>query len=91
VLRRAKLFITHGGMNSTSEALALGVPLLLYPQQVEQAIIARRVVELGAGRMIRDRDATPEGIRDAIGAVLAGDCGDGARSVARSFKHASRS
>jgi MGT family glycosyltransferase len=88
VLRRAKLFITHGGMNSTSEGLALGVPLLVYPQQAEQAVIARRVVELGAGRMIRDRDATPNGIRDAIEAVMAGSYREGARSVARSFEHA---
>jgi MGT family glycosyltransferase len=87
VLRRAKLFITHGGMNSTSEALALGVPLLVYPRQAEQTIIARRAVELGAGRMIRHREATPEGIRAAIGAALAGGCHDGALAVARSFKH----
>ena len=88
VLRRAMLFITHGGMNSISESLALGVPLLVYPRQAEQAIVARRVVELGAGRLIRDREATPEGIRNTIGAVLAGGCRDGARSVAASFEQA---
>jgi MGT family glycosyltransferase len=88
VLRRATLFITHGGMNSISEGLALGVPLLVFPRQAEQAITARRVVELGAGRMIRSREVTPKRIRDEIGAVLAGGCRDAARSVARSFEQA---
>jgi UDP:flavonoid glycosyltransferase YjiC (YdhE family) len=45
-------------------------------------------VELGAGRVIRDREGTPKGIRDAIEAVMAGGYREGARSVARSFKHA---
>ncbi|MGZ8707789.1 MAG: macrolide family glycosyltransferase [Gaiellaceae bacterium] len=88
VLRRAQLFVTHGGMNSTSEGLALGVPLLVYPQSVEQAIIARRVQELGAGRTIGDRDATPEGIHSAVSAVLVGRYREAARSMARSFEQA---
>lgn len=87
-LRRAQLFITHGGMNSTSEGLALGVPLLVYPQTVEQEIIARRVQELGAGRTIGDRDATPERIHAAARAVLVGRHRDAARSIARSFNQA---
>ena len=88
VLRRARLFITHGGMNSTSEGLALGVPLLVYPQSVEQAIIARRVQELGAGRAIGRHDATAERIHAAVSAVLAGPYREAARSIARSFEQA---
>jgi MGT family glycosyltransferase len=88
VLRRATLFVTHGGMNSTSEALALGVPLLVCPQSVEQAIIARRVQELGAGLMIAQRDATAERIRIAAAAVLTRGHRDAARSIARSFEQA---
>ena len=75
-------------MNSTSEGLALGVPLLVYPQSVEQAIIARRVQELGAGRTIGDRDATAEGIHAAASAVLVGPYRDAARLIARSFEQA---
>jgi MGT family glycosyltransferase len=49
LLERAKLFITHGGMNSVQEGLYYRVPLLVVPQQDEQALIARRVQQLGAG------------------------------------------
>ncbi|MGE5408257.1 MAG: macrolide family glycosyltransferase [Syntrophothermus sp.] len=88
VLRRTSVFITHGGMNSVSEGLALGVPLLLYPQSPEQGIIAARVAELGAGRTIDARDATPAGIRAAADAVLSGPYGEKARSLARDLESA---
>ena len=88
VLRRAALFITHGGMNSVSEGLALGVPLLLYPQSPEQQIIAARVAELGAGRMIEARDAKPAGIRAAADAVISGPYRETARSVGRDLRSA---
>lgn len=42
-------FLTHCGMNSVNEALHFGVPLLLYPQTPEQAGVATRVEQLGAG------------------------------------------
>jgi UDP:flavonoid glycosyltransferase YjiC (YdhE family) len=57
VLRRADLFITHGGFNSVQEGLVAGVPLLLFPQMQEQVFNAERVSELGAG--LRLRRATP--------------------------------
>jgi MGT family glycosyltransferase len=50
VLRRAGLFLTHGGTNSVMEALALGVPMVVAPQAADQFANAGRVSELGLGR-----------------------------------------
>ena len=59
VLSIADAFITHCGMNSASEGLYFGVPLILFPQTPEQDAVARRTEELGAGLRlpsIRDDD-----------------------------------
>jgi MGT family glycosyltransferase len=60
VLKRASLFISHGGMNSVNEALYFGVPLLILPQQSEQVMVAKRVEELGAGICITKKDIDSE-------------------------------
>jgi MGT family glycosyltransferase len=54
VLQRVEVFITHGGMNSVHEGLYYSVPLVVVPQQIEQSVVARRVVELGAGVALGD-------------------------------------
>ncbi len=53
VLQEASVFITHCGMNSVSESLYFGVPLVLFPQQPEEGAVARRVRELGAGIFLK--------------------------------------
>jgi MGT family glycosyltransferase len=63
VLARAALFVTHGGMNSVNEATYAGVPLLVVPQGADQPLVARRVVELGAGLSIPTGDAAVEPVR----------------------------
>ena len=68
VLARSHVFLSHCGMNSVSESLYLGVPLVLFPQQAEQGLVARRTAELGAGLRL-DR-AAPEAIRSAVFQVL---------------------
>jgi MGT family glycosyltransferase len=49
LLEKASVFITHGGMNSTMEALYHGVPLIVLPQMGEQQITAQQIVDLGLG------------------------------------------
>jgi len=49
VLPRVAAFVTHGGMNSVSESLYCGVPVVVIPQMGEQAVVGRRVEQLGAG------------------------------------------
>ena len=59
VLSISDAFITHCGMNSVSEALYFGVPLILFPQTPEQGAVAKRTAELEAGlklKSIREQD-----------------------------------
>jgi MGT family glycosyltransferase len=58
ILRHTKLFITHGGMNSTCEGLYYSVPLIVLPQSADQPIIARRVAEVGAGIQLNQKELT---------------------------------
>ncbi|MDD4850199.1 MAG: glycosyltransferase [Gemmiger sp.] len=69
VLQQTDVFLSHGGMNSVSESLYYGVPLVLYPCTAEQGGVARRVEQLGAGLVLKTN--TPAAIRQAVEAVLA--------------------
>jgi MGT family glycosyltransferase len=70
VLEVADCFVTHSGMNSVSESLYYGVPMVLYPQNSEESAVTDRAVELGAG--VRLRNADPKSIRSAVFEVLGG-------------------
>ena len=79
VLSRADVFLTHCGMNSVSESLYMATPMVLYPQTGEQAAVARRAAELGAGvRLVKSwseitsstKPDTVKGIRAAVQSVL---------------------
>jgi MGT family glycosyltransferase len=70
VLQQAALFVTHGGMNSTSEALANGVPLLVFPQHGDQHLVAERVVQLGAGLRLTPQDISSDRLRMLTRKVL---------------------
>jgi MGT family glycosyltransferase len=70
VLQHAKLFITHGGMNSTSECLYYGVPLIVLPQSADQPAIARRVAEIGAGIHTEQEGLIAGELREAAERVL---------------------
>ncbi|WP_088012718.1 macrolide family glycosyltransferase [Gottfriedia acidiceleris] len=70
VLKYTKLFITHGGMNSTSEGLYYGVPLIVIPQSADQPIIAEQVAKIGAGIKLQMQNLTPTQLREAAEEVL---------------------
>jgi MGT family glycosyltransferase len=70
LLKKASLFLTHGGMNSANEGLLLGVPLLVVPQRGDQFLVGRRVAELGAGLMIHPREATAAALQAAARRLL---------------------
>lgn len=70
VLKYSKLFITHGGMNSTNEGLYYGVPLIVIPQSADQPIIARQVANIGAGIKLQMQGLTANQLREAADHVL---------------------
>jgi hypothetical protein len=50
-LGNCDLAILHGTAGTSTQCLLAGVPLLMVPLVLEQAIFSRRIVELGAGLM----------------------------------------
>jgi MGT family glycosyltransferase len=70
VLRRAALFVTHGGLNSIHDGLYCGLPMLLVPQQTEQTFNAMRVVELGAGLMLKKDELNESTIKTSVEKLL---------------------
>jgi hypothetical protein len=70
ILPCAGVAMTHGGMGTTMEALSFGVPLVIIPQMPEQALTARRVVELGLGLMMTRDEATPQSLMAAVEHVV---------------------
>ena len=68
MLGEASVFLTHCGMNSVSESIWCGVPMVLAPQQSEEAAVARRAAELGAGLRLERRG--PAAVRAAVEQVL---------------------
>ena len=85
VLAVADVFITHCGMNSASEGLYFGVPLILFPQTTEQEAVAKRTEELGAGlRLSGIEDAD---VLKAVKRVLSEKSfQEGAEKISESFK-----
>lgn len=68
VLQKADVFLSHCGMNSVSESLYFGVPLVMLPQTPEQGGVAARTQQLGAGLLLEKTD--PKSIRSAVEQVL---------------------
>ena len=57
LLAQCDLVVCHGSHQMTAQALLAGKPLLLLPSQLEQFMIARRVVRYGAGLGIAPGEA----------------------------------
>jgi UDP:flavonoid glycosyltransferase YjiC (YdhE family) len=71
LLSRVDAVVCHGGHNTTCEALAHGLPLVIAPIKDDQPIVADQVVAAGAGIRIKfGRVHAPE-LRDAVARVLA--------------------
>ena len=71
ILQNADVFITHGGMNSISEAVYYGVPMIVVPNTIEQALNAARVEQLHAGVYLEPDRLSVEKLLQAVESVLA--------------------
>ena len=70
VLKQASLFITHGGMNSVSEAMVHGVPMVVIPFVSDQPVNARQVEKLGLGKVLDYKAITANALRDTAFSVM---------------------
>ena len=70
VLKQTDIFITHGGMNSSSEALYNEIPLVIVPQFGDQFIVGKRVQDLGAGILLPSNEATVSKLQEYISLIL---------------------
>ena len=86
VLEVSDVFITHCGMNSVSEALYYGIPLVLFPQTTEQKGVANRVENLYAGKFL-PKINNPEDIKQTVLEVLKNkEIKENAMKISESFK-----
>lgn len=86
LLERADLAIGYGSGGFSTQALLAGVPLLMRPRHVEQALFAHRVEALSAGRRLAGRLET-QGVAAAVRALLEEPA---CRQAAQAFAHAYR-
>jgi zeaxanthin glucosyltransferase len=73
LLARARLTITHAGLNTVLDSLAHGVPLVTAPITYEQPAIARRVEWTGCGRSVPLAKLNTRLLKEVVKDVLYGE------------------
>ena len=73
MLKIADVFVTHGGMNSISEAFVSGTPMVAIPFLYDQPRNAQFVEKLGVGKCLMLSDANTNSIKDSVFSVLSDD------------------
>ncbi len=81
LLPQADIVICHGSHQMSAQALLAGKPLLMLPTQLEQFLITRRVVRMGAGLGIAPDAARPD-FAAALGELGKAGYGKAARAFA---------
>jgi MGT family glycosyltransferase len=70
LLREVQAVVCHGGHNTVCESLANGVPLIVAPIKDDQTVIARQVVDAGAGIRLKFAKVRAAELRQAVELVL---------------------
>lgn len=66
VCRQASLVVCNGGSPTTNQALASGVPVLGIPNNMDQFLNMRAIVQFGAGALVRADRSDTTALRHAI-------------------------
>ena len=89
LLKHAHLMISHGGLNSVSESLYYGVPVIAIPLANDQPTVAKRLQELGAGLSIKLEDITPDSLRRQVDIIISSpDYYERCNQISLSFRQA---
>lgn len=70
ILKHASAFVTHGGMNSLNEGLYFGVPVIVCPQQIEQAFNGRRLQKIGVAKTLGTSNPSVEQLKSGIESII---------------------
>ena len=73
VLKVADVFVTHGGMNSVSEALVYGTPMVVIPFVSDQPVNARCIEKLGVGKKIEYSDVNQKTLKELAFSIIGDD------------------
>jgi zeaxanthin glucosyltransferase len=70
LLPRLDAVISHGGMNTVSETLAHGLPLVIAPIRHDQPVVASQVARAGAAIRVPFSRVRPAQLREALVTIL---------------------
>lgn len=70
VLQMADVFVTHGGMNSVSESIVYGVPMVVIPFVSDQPVNARCIEKLGVGKKMDYAQVNSTNIKEKVLSVM---------------------
>lgn len=70
VLKYTDLFIAHGGMGSVSDGISMGVPMITVPLGADQFFNSYRLEELGACKVLKKTEVTPENLKQKAKLVM---------------------
>ena len=70
VIKRSKVVITHGGLNTVLESLMEGKPMLVIPKFFDQPSVAVRLELLGVAKVLREDLVSAEKIRHVLSEIL---------------------
>ncbi|CAH0395930.1 unnamed protein product [Bemisia tabaci] len=82
---KVKLFIGHGGLLGTLEAMSEGKPMVGIPMFGDQSLNLRTLEDQGVAKLIKYDEITNETINDAVQEMLKPEYAERAKELARLF------